>query len=166
MHDTRLSNLLFLSGLAAMAGCDSEDGGGTGPSPTSTATATAGTTEAGSAGDTDAGSSSDGETSGATADPSSTGPDIPVNEVCLPYATWISECSPDYAYDAAVMYCATAAVNAESISPECGAAYEEFIVCATGLDCSTLGGETVPPECEAASNARDEACGITSGTSG
>lgn len=189
MDTTRLSNLLFLSGLAAVGlpGCDPDDGDSdTAASATASATATATATatdsggtggETGDASDSASASASasasgtDGTTAAtasATDTDTTTGTD-PTGagaEVCPEYATWISGCDPRYTYEVALQYCNELSSSLAMISPECGAAYEELLACAIALDCSTLDQDGIPPECQAQSDAVDTACDFGGSTGG
>lgn len=165
MDGHRLTNVLFLSGLASLAlpGCDDDDGGS---SPTSTATAsataTAGNGETGSAsmsgsggGETSAGA----ETSAgdATDTPTSGGPSESF-PVCVDFATQSQDCEED-GYDAALQYCNELLASLmQMYSADCAMAYEELLACAAGVDCAEFNGDEIPPACESASEAVANAC--------
>ena len=170
MDRHRWANLLFLSGLASVPGCDDDEGGGSPTSSaTASATATAGNGETGS--DTMSGTDGDGTSAGGsttsndpTDTPTSGGPsgDFPV---CTEFATQSANCEEDD-YDAALQYCneLLASLN-EYYSADCAMAYEELLACAAGVDCAEFNGDEIPPACESASQAVGEACEFVVGES-
>lgn len=168
MEGHRLTNLLFLSGLASLAGCDEDDGGG---SPTSSATATA--TASGGATGSETMSGTDGPATSAGGSTSSSDPtDTPTSRsppgdfpVCVDFATQSQNCEEDD-YDAALQYCNELLASlTEYYSADCVTAYEELLACASGVDCAEFNGDEIPPACEAASQNVGESCDFVIGES-
>ena len=165
MDASRLSNLLFLSGIAAVGipGCDTDDGDSS--TPTSGSATVGGTGDA--SGSATEGSDGATSTDGATSGPATSGAETGDNgALCSQYASWVSGCDASYDYETALSYCNQLLENIGGDDPACGSAYEELLACAITLDCSTLEQGETPPECQAQRDTFDETCGFGGSTGG
>lgn len=153
MEQHRLSNLLFLSGLASLglAGCDGDDDEST--SAMTSVSATVGDTDGmSSSGTTDAAMTSDGS---ATGDPTEPPGD---SSVCMELAARAVECESEDGYDVTLDYCnETLEGLAMLYSADCSVAYEELFACFVTLDCADFNGDLAG--CEEAWQQTDESCG-------
>lgn len=186
MDTQRLSNLLFLSGLAAvgMSGCDINIDSGDDDTSASTSGGSSGNDSSGS-GDTEGSASASASASesdtasseSASASASDTAADSTTSvgtsdtagsEVCTEYATVFSGCdSAAYPYEASLEYCEYTLGYLGGVSAECVSAYEELLVCVLALPCEKILSEELPPECQSASDNLQDLCGIGgTGTSG
>ncbi len=175
MSTPRLSNLLFLSGFAALAmpGCDSDsddtettasnatDGGTDGTTDPGGTTGTGGTTGSGATMDTS------GTVSGtvtATGEPTTA--TAGGDGVCPALAAKSAECVPEYDYKSELNYCVELFAALEEYGADCVAAYEEALACASTLDCADFNAKKEPTACAGALDAAEEACGFGGSTGG
>ncbi len=189
MDTQRLSNLLFLSGLAAvgMSGCDinidsddddsdtaaSTSGGSSGNDSSGSGETQGSASASASASEsaTDTASASASASASDTAADSTTGADTTDtagSELCSQYATVFSGCdSAAYPYNVSLEYCEYTLEYLAGVSAECSSAYEELLVCVLALSCEKLLSEEIPPECQTASDNFRDVCGVGgTGTTG
>jgi len=164
--NTRLSDLLFLSGLAAFAttGCDTSDDDS---DSAASATDGASTSSAGTDGSTsDGGGGSTNTPSGTSDDPTAGNTTTGDASACAAYTTKAVECDPDqYDYDTQLSYCTELRATIEMYyGADCVAAYDEVLVCATTLDCEAFNDDS-GNGCQAAQDAFEETCNIPVGGS-
>jgi hypothetical protein len=93
-----------------------------------------------------------------TVTPETTTGGVEVPPFCAAYGDAIAACFPKYEAETYSQLCAEAiGLNYEPYGEECVAAYEEWVVCLTGLPCEELGMED-PPGCADQFGALETAC--------